>query len=237
MDRAETIIEILKVVGALGLGGVVNHILTKEYDKYSNNKKELELPKIQHHNLIQSYFDTKIGYLNNQFLLSDEGRTMVVREVMVNKLRIWKKHLTKLAVDLDECSNGCDMNDTICTNLYTMNMKAFNNAINEYRNFYLDGNRYSKEEIEIFDLFMAKFQTYHSKQIQEIEQYIKRACHSKYVTNCIMVQSMIFDAYLSEFNKTFLDANDSIALINGELTGRVINGIEIGELSGMTIIS
>ena len=41
---------------------------------------------------------------------------------------------------------------------------------------------------------------------------------------------MIFSNYLSAFDITFMDMNDSVSKLNGELTGKIINDIKIGEL-------
>ena len=205
--------------------GLVVWIIKQEYSRQRGSSAQ-NTPDLINHHLFTTYFDMKMRFLGTQWETEDEGRTLVVRTVMLNKLKIWKKHLIDLAIELDEkCESSCTKDK-----LSVMNFKTLNKAISESKNFYKNDSSFSKQEQEIFDIFTSGYEAYQKQSVREIENYITRATQSKYANDKKALQSSIFDAYISMFNILFLDISDTIANINGELTGKVINGVEIGEL-------
>lgn len=199
-------------------------VLKQEYTRF-RNRRVRPTTKLMNHELLQSYFDNRLNFINNIWNISDKGRQSVVRIALTAKINIWRKHLTRLAKELDELHET----ERQCPDLYSRNMIVFRAAIEEYTHFFEHGN-FSEEEKKIFKIFMDKFQKYHLSNIKAVEGFIFRACMNDLIKDYVEIEYMIFSNYLSAFDITFMDMNDTIATINGELTGMVINGIEIGEL-------
>jgi len=199
-------------------------VLYQEY-LFFRNKNERPTTVLKKHELLNSYFDNRLNFINNIWNISDKGRQTVVRIAMTAYLEIWREHLLELAKEVDESHKR----EKECADLYQINMKAFNTSIEEYTHFY-QNNNFSKEENEIFEIFMDKFQSYHLSNIKSIEGFVFRICMNKLITNCVEIQYMIFSNYLSAFDITFMDMNDTVSKLNGELTGKIINDIKIGEL-------
>jgi len=199
-------------------------------ERYKRKKKIEILSKLEYHFLF-SFLNDKIAWLENEFSFrQDEGREKVVKIILTNKLKIWYDILKDLNSGIDLSYETCrSAKIGSCTKLYDDNIKYLNKAIKEFKDFYERGD-FSEDDKVVLRIFMEHFQSYYLVHIQRLKDYIYRVSHSEFFKDCKSIQASINNEYISIFDDILLDAEQTIAELNGSLTGLKIAGIEIKEI-------
>jgi len=173
-----------------------------------------------------------ISRIDNEVNIEDEGREILVKIVVKEKILIFKKNLMELSIKLDNCYENCDKDNVNgCNRLYEEHMKAFNKSMTEFNNFYKNNDYLNDKEEEVLKIFMDSFAEYNQMNINGLRDFVFRVCNSKLFTDCKYVTSSIYNLYITIFDKMILDAEKTLSSLNGDLTGKIINGVEIGEMS------
>ena len=165
--------------------------------------------------------------VNSDFSLENKGKELIWKDVLINKFQIWEKYLKQLAKEIDECLLTCKLQQRGCELFYSRNMKYFNLAMNEFSNYYKNGN-YSADEQKSLDIVLGKFAEWHENRVTFMEDRIKEISDDSLAYGtCYQKQIATFDAYLFAFSDTFKDAQTTIGHINGDLNGLIFRGVTI----------
>lgn len=214
---------------AILVGGATTAMLFVFKEKYKNKKTRNIASKLEFHFLF-THIDNKISWLENEFTYPDKGREILVKTVLIKKLTIWHDVLEELNKEVDRCYSKCDSGKIgTCTKLYDRNMKYFNQIIKEYRTFYENDN-YSEKEKELFRKFMRQLNQHLTPEFNRVKKWIYRVTHSTFYNDCKSIQASIDNEWVSAVDTIMIDVEDTIAKLNGGITGYEINGVVIGEV-------
>lgn len=217
-------IEAIVVALSTTIFGLGAWIIKQNYN--SNQKTEIQT-KLEFHFLF-THIQNKISWLENEFYYPDKGREILVKTVLIEQLKIWHKLFKELNKEVDECYSNCKSgNIGVCTKLYDRNMKYYNQAIKGYKNFYENDN-FSENEKKLLRIFMVQFMKYFNPELNRVRKWIYRATHSSFFNDCKSTQASINNEWVSVVDSTLLDAEETIASLNGSVTGYKINGVVIG---------
>lgn len=247
------------VTALTGSGGIV--ALVAVLLQYKQKMKELELQTTKAHEKIKERDEQILKVMNNQipleyhplftaideieffflrsFELPDHGRTVVIREMCVTKLRVWRQVLKNYALDAQRCIDRCS------GQMY----QACNKAENQFSNMLLEGiekysdswetpNKldvfgkvaYDKASFETMHIFIPIFQEWHKSR----EEVVRLAAHD--IPNSGMNSCCYEDwwdmltVYMYAFTQMKYDAINAMKVLNGELTGQTIFGIVVGDI-------
>lgn len=155
------------------------------------------------------------------FTLENKGKENVFKEVLINHMDIYKKHMVILC---DKISNGQvpDSNALHCESVETIN-----NIIFDLRTFYKNNTAYSVDENKVLDIVMSKYNKWDCDREFEIITRIQEICGSPFYPDVYTKSVTIFDTFLFAMNSTVSDANKTLNSINGDLRGLVFRGVVI----------
>lgn len=155
--------------------------------------------------------------INTHFHMENKGKELILKMIMGTKISASRDDLYDLCLDIDKkIRNGIEITEE---DLFKMNMEVFDKTFNKYTEFYKNNLMFSEEEIKVLDIFMDKFNIWHSGNISSFIISITDACQNKYVQDIRMKQSIINSAYLHSMNSMFKDAENTADSINGSLSG------------------
>lgn len=167
------------------------------------------------------------NYLNLDFTIKNKGKEVVFKDLLINNIDTWSKTLYELAEEVESCIEECPFDaDQECNKLYNVNMEYLQLGIERFGAYYKNSN-YTREEQDLLDIVMGKFNKWYSHRIQYVENSLLLVCNSKFYGNCYTKQAVIFDMYLGMFADMLGDAEKTLNDINGDLTGRTFRGITI----------
>ena len=252
-----TIIQAL-IIGLTGSGGLVG--LYTIWVSRQNKKDEYELEKqrllaeqsrleakpesqsvatrmsLEYHPLFTMIDEIEYFFTRN-FKLSDEGRTKIVRELCVNKLRLWrniiKKYAEKSQICYDECKScrysECNKSENELSKMMIEGMEAYVTMWDDDNIYDVFGKvKYDKESIETMKIFLPIFTNWH----QSREEIVRMATHeipnSGVNIDCYGDWWDILSVYSYAFVQMKYDALGAMKQLNGELTGKQFLGITIG---------
>jgi hypothetical protein len=221
------VVEKIAVALFIAVFGLISKIIQQNMEKKSRINVS---GKLQHH-YIFSHIDDLISRIDNEVNIEDEGREILVKIVVKEKILIFKKNLMELSIKLDNCYENCDKDNVNgCNRLYEEHMKTFNKSMTEFNNFYKNNDYLNDKEGEVLKIFMDSFAEYNQMNINGLRDFVFRVCNSKLFTDCKYITSSIYNLYITIFDKMILDAEKTLSSLNGDLTGKIINGVEIGEM-------
>lgn len=215
------------VTGIFAIIGVALPTLLT-YFLYHKNKKN---NKAHHVKLVYHPIFVRLkaykSYLALDFTLSNKGKEEIFKDLLINNVDIWSQTLYELAEEMENCITKCSFDeDNECNKLYNINMEYLQICIAKFANYYKT-SKYSKEEQELLNIVMTKFNKWYNHRIKYIENSLLLICNSKFYGDCYTKQAVIFDMYLGMFADMLGDAEKTLNDINGDLTGRTFRGITI----------
>lgn len=194
------------------------------------NIKELEnSTKLVNHPIHQK-IDSYIRYINNNLIIDDIGKYKLWHDILLHKYTTWKIKLMELSKETDECIQNCKKrNCNSCEKLLARNLKVFNEGVDEYSNYFRNGD-YNSEEIELLDYALKRYNNYHSDKVEYVEDKITSIIEDdKFNKQCFTKQSNIFFAYDVSLEFGIKDALNAISSINGHLDNKTFRGETIGK--------
>ena len=240
---------ILALIGSGGIVGILTVLL-----QHRQKMTELGLQKMKTEETIKRIIKKEIPleyhtvfttideiehFFMRSFELEDEGRTIVVREKCVTKLRTWRKVLKKYAVETQKCIDNCEL----------IKDKACNKSSNAVKQMLIEGldlcstewDRPSKMDVygkvfydaksyETMKIFNPIFDEWHGSR----EEVVRQASHEIPASNmnisCHGDWWDILTVYQYALMQMKYDALNAMKTLNGELTGQVIFGVVIGDI-------
>jgi hypothetical protein len=252
-----TILQAL-IIGLTGSGGLVG-IYTIWSNRQSKKeefilaKEKLESEKLMLKNKLEQNYKNKLSlefhplfktideieyFFMRNFKLSDEGRTLIVRELCVNKLKTWKDVIKKYVLDAQACYldcesskyNECNKSENDLSQMLLDGLEAYNTIWD--KNIVSDvygKETYDLESLETMRVFLPIFREWHSS----LEELVRIATHeipnSGMNVDCIEDWWDVLSVYSYAFVQMKYDAVGAIRQLNGELTGRKFLGVIIGD--------
>lgn len=133
------------------------------------------------------------------------------RDLMVNKIDIWKDELYKLALAVDGFTEFSES--------YEIHLKTFHEGMDRYTTYYLN-QMYSDLEKETMKIIMAKFNDLHRKNTDMVKSAVE-GFHglSMFSISLYEANSHIFSTYQLAFMRMYNDVESSIVSLNGSLKG------------------
>lgn len=155
------------------------------------------------------------------FTLENKGKEVVFKEILVNHMDIYKRHTEGLCSVLDDNLIE-DANE-----LYSKSVEVMSNIITDLRTFYKFDNKFTKEEVEVLDIVMSKYNRWNYDRERELITRIQEICGSAFYPDIYTKAVTVFDTFLFAMNDTVSDANKTLNSINGDLKGLNFKGVVI----------
>ena len=155
------------------------------------------------------------------FTLENKGKEVVFKEILVNHMDIYQKHLKLLCESLD-LNRIKDSNE-----LYSKSVELVGNILTDLRTFYLKDNKFTSEEIKVLSIVMSKYNQWNYDREREIINRIQEVCGSAFYPDLYSKAVTVFDTFLFAMNDTVADANKTLNSINGDLKGLKFKGVQI----------
>ena len=241
------------VIAALtGSGGIVAlvTVLLQHRQKMTelqtiHAKTNLQLEQIKSKQIPLEYHPlfTTLEELEHFFMwsfeLEDLGRTMVIRELCVNKLRVWKTVLKQYVTDGEACyglcgsgkRDACNKTELIFRKMLLEGLEGYSILwdINHKMDIY-GRVVYDQKSFDSMHKFIPIFQEWHSSR----EEMVRLAAHD--IPNCGINNDCYGDwwdmltVYMYAFTQMKYDALNAMKTLNGEMTGGEIFGVTIGDI-------
>jgi hypothetical protein len=199
--------------------------------------KAKQIP-LEHHPLFSSLDEIEYFFLW-VFELPDHGRTIVVRELCINKLRVWREVIRNHVDSATMCYESCGSKDRL----------ACNKTENDFRKMLLEGLekytilwdvvakndvygrlQYDKDSFEVMAKFVPIFQDWHRSR----EEMVRLAAHeipnSSMNNDCYRDWWDMLTVYMYAFTQMKYDAVNAMRSLNGEITGESMLGVTIGDI-------
>lgn len=169
----------------------------------------------------------------NDFKLPDAGRSLLVKDIMVRKLRVGNNILLRYAKNIQNCSSICP--DTKqCTEINEILFNLFTEMIESiYRPWYkeggksYDGREYDKKSIITLDTYFEKFKEWNYNRIELAHTATTELPKSVMNDSCYNMMWDMLSIYSYIFTQMKYDAVATINRLDGEMTGKVFLGIKI----------
>jgi hypothetical protein len=165
---------------------------------------------------------------------------MLVAEMIVKKVRVWREILLDAAENVQECCDKCNhgADGAGCNKLENYMVDVLLGGMATYTDWHRKPGAVSRdgqiffnaESVETMDLFINKFRSWHASR----ESVVQMATHD-IAKSTILYESCyhrmwdILSVYMYAFVEMKLDAEKTIKSLNGSLTGKKIFGITIGD--------
>ena len=237
----ETILSAMFIAFLLGIGKIgfeyvsikLNNMkITKEIEKTQSQDKPSEkrnsvsdLPPLTDSPLFTS-IEWQKTVVKTSISTGNKGKDLMLQEIGIHKLDAWKKHLYKLAEEIE--SHIDDGTEEECyTRLFDKNVQTFNEAFLEYNNFWHNNPNYTEDEKFCLDHVMPIINKHHQSNVDNTLEAIRYACESKFYNNCVSRQSTVYFSYSGALNEFTMEIQRAFNEINGHLAGRVFKGVTI----------
>ena len=224
--------------GAGWLGQRLFDRITKRIDeKRAPDRKPKPLPKLIHHPIF-AQLDEMEAWFRYRYSQPDLGRTILSSEMVVHKIRVWRPILLKIARETDECIAACGgTSDPGCNKVMNRFVQAFVDGMTQYVEWHkadtvlsIDGKTiYSAADKKTMDLYARKFQEWHEAREELVSTMTKEIGESGIYETCAKRAWDILSIYQTAFIAMKIDAEKTLKSLNGELTGKPILGVRIGD--------
>jgi hypothetical protein len=238
------------LVALVGSGGVVT--LVTVLLQHRQKMKELELQKkkseetitrivnkeipLEYHPLFTTIDEIEHFFMRS-FQLPDEGRTTIIREMCVNKLRVWREVLKKHAVNAQNCYDACQLegscnkSENLLSHMLIEGLERYATSWDKSGKMDVFGKRdYDAESLATMRIFIPIFQDWHRSR----EEVVRIASHE--IPNSGMNATChgdwwdVLAVYQYAFIQMKYDALSAMSVLNGGLTGKKFLGITVGDL-------
>lgn len=174
-------------------------------------------------------------FFRNSFKLKDEGRTEIVKDVMINLLETAEEILMRYAKKVESCNSNslsaldsrevsellfclfCEVNDSIRRKGYREGLKSYT------------GKEYDEESKETLDICTDKLKEWNHTRIEIVQTASEELPKMNMNDSCYNVMWDMLSIYSYVFTQMKYDSVMTINRLDGELTGRHFLGIEIGD--------
>jgi hypothetical protein len=244
----------LILVGLFGSGGAVA-LLSVILD-HTTKRKNLEVERLRleadkarprkrvplEHHPIFAAFDELEFFFMHSFRYSDKGRTLIVREMCVHKIRIWRRVLKKYAQDAQTCYESCTYDETgECNKSRNLISAMLIEGVKDYSTIYSteglkmrdvkDERFYDAVSLETMQVFIPIFNQWHDTRVESVRSASHDIPNSGLNGDCYEDYWDVLMIYLYAFIQMKYDAVGAIKQLNGQLTGREFLGVIVGETS------
>ena len=212
--------------GATVLGGSIAGVFA-----YFNNKKKTNKPALivrlhTHHIwfvLDDLEQEVKRSFKVPQTVHNWRVKQEVYRDIMLNKISIWRKILSSF-LDKVICQGNCEKCHLIISMEQSrkLHMKMVDEGVEAYTTYYIDNPKYNKQEKKCLDIAMPKFNNIHDPKVTDVTEAIDRAHQiTEYFPDWCPIRSaaVIFSTYETAFTKMKRDIEEAIITLNGDLDG------------------
>lgn len=250
----ETYIPLI-LTGLFSSGGVV--ALVAVLAEHKTKQKAIELEKIklemdnplsgkrkrvplEYHPIFTALDELEFFFMFT-FKYSDMGRTLIVREMCVHKIRVWRDILKKYAVDAQECCNSCEnLKGIECNKAQNLISAMLLEGVREYNNLYSSvglkmvdvtgSTLYDQASLDTMKVFIPIFNAWHDPRVEAVKMASHDIPISGLNADCYEDYWDVFMVYLYAFIQMKYDAIGAIKQLNGQLTGREFLGVIVGEV-------
>lgn len=160
-------------------------------------------------------------HIDMTFTLKNKGKELIFKEILVNQISIYQKHLYQFCTELDEHPIE---NSQL---LYQKCMKTVDEMTYEHYHYYQQTGHYSMEEVEVLNKVMKKYVIWNTPNIDLLQQNISMICSSTYCTDVQTQAAVVMDLFVGILVNSLGDAVSSLNTINGDLKGCVFRGVVI----------
>lgn len=238
------------VLALVGSGGIVTLLglllqhrqkmaeLTIEHAKTKlqlENVKNKKIP-LEHHPLFSTLDEIEYFFMWS-FTAGDLGRTMVIRELCVNKLRVWRNVILEHVNEGQQCYEECQSNNRgSCNKTENIFRKMLLDGLDGYSMLWETTNKvdiygrrpYDDVSLETMRKFLPIFKQWHLSR----EEMVRLAAHD--IPNCNM-NGLCYDdwwdmltVYMYAFTQMKYDAVNAMRSLNGHITGDKFFDVTIG---------
>lgn len=246
----------LIVIGLFGSGGIVAFYTIWASNKTRRREIELDIKKVEmakiesdkqllqvirkeipleHHSIFATIDEIEYFFLRS-FNLSDQGRTIIIKEICINMLRVWRDVIKRYAIDAQICFDKCDFKQ--CNKTENDFIRMLLEGTERYTSVWDMANKmdvfgkvyYDSESLETMRIFIPIFKDWHMSR----EEIIRIASHdiprAEMNRNCHGDWWDMLMVYQYSFVQMKYDALHAMQALNGEMTGKKFLGITVGDL-------
>lgn len=234
--RTEVIVALSTLAGGLGTSIITTLPEYIRAKKEAASVKPKDTVRLEYHPIF-AYLDEMEAYFLTRYVGYDPGRTALIREMVVHKIRIWRPILKAAAVELDKCVavDKSSKKDT-CNKVFNVFSASLTDGLREYVQWHkadrvlsVDGSmEYTEEDKQTMGTFIAPFQVWHSPREEMVTTGVHEISNSKVITECISRGWDILLVYQLAFLNLKIDAEKTNNELNGSLTGKRFLGITVG---------
>lgn len=159
--------------------------------------------------------------IQNTFTLVNKGKEVVFKDIICNLIDNMEIVLSELSKRIDKGQ----IKDS--TELYNEHIEALNRIIEKHHSYYKNNIIYTKEEQDVLDVVMKKFDIWNQSRIEFIQEQIMSVCNSPFYKTEKIKAAVILDLYFQISVSILADAEKTLNSINGELKGFVFRNIKI----------
>ena len=207
------------------IGSVLGYMKTRTPAKSSTNqKRKVNTKSIKNHSIFFFLDDMEMD-IKNSFVvpnnISDyEAKQEAFKDIMINKIRVWRKIFEKMAVQYS-CEKNADSSKMSLARSRALQMRLLDEGITKYSNYFTKGG-YTNNEIKALSICMQKFNEIHLPNADFVVSVIE-STHTvnEYLPIFYPIGStgLILDSYKYTFHKMLEDVKKAIITMNGDLKG------------------
>lgn len=173
-------------------------------------------------------------FFTYDFRLKDVGRTMIVKEVTLRKIRVASEILMKYAKQVMACSKeyeNQETNEEIAIVLMDMFTEMVNKVYNPW--YRLDAmsaecRRYDEETMQTMDIYLDKYREWNHTRIEIIKTATLELPKANMGDSYYNTMWDMMSIYMYAYTQMKYDAVTTVERLNGELTGHKFLGVELG---------
>jgi hypothetical protein len=162
---------------------------------------------------IRQYRSTTVPSLN----IHDAGRKLISMDLISNKL-------TAIATNFDRWleKNAMQIEENRMTGSYLTGemMGLISNTVEDYEKTY--------RQLGIPEEAISAFRRYHEPAIEKLVEDINATSHSDWVHTSVEKVGMVLSFVEGLLDRMIIDAEQAMAALNGELTGKMYKGVKCG---------
>ncbi|MCR3758656.1 hypothetical protein KYB31_06560 [Clostridium felsineum] len=202
-----------------GTISIIAFYIKERIKKKQECVKAIDLPLSEHPFFVRS--DMIKSNIQTTFTLTNKGKEAVFKDIIYNLINVFQ-------IELSEISKRIDKNQLLdSTELYNTHMEVLNKIIERHHNYYKDNSLYTKEEQNILDIVMRKFDLWNQYKINFLQEQIMSVCNSPFYKTEKIKAAVILDLYLGTSVDILNDAARTLNNINGDLRGFIFKNIKI----------
>ena len=186
----------------------------------SKKKKKANCQRLIEHPFFNRSESIK-HHIDMTFTLDNKGKELVFKEILINQITIYQKHLHDLCLQIEqeEIENSQILHEKC--------LKTIDEMTYAHYNFYKQSSNYSLEEIEVLNKVMKKYAIWNTSNITSLQGNISMICSSSYCTDVQTQAAVIMDLFVGILVSSLGDAMSSFNTINGDLRGCSFRGVTI----------